>query len=74
MSWRTAHPELVSDGYEKTDHAAGRRPDLLTLGMGGYTTSGVIGRPSLASAATGKAALASLVESFRRCIDLLAAD
>ena len=67
-----AHPELVGDGYENTDHIADERPDLLTIGMRGYTTTGVIGRPSLASAAKGRAALASLTGSFRRCIDLLA--
>jgi len=33
-------------------------------GMVAYTTSGIIGRPSLATAAKGKAALDSLVASF----------
>ena len=66
-----AHPGLVLDGYENTDHAADERPDLLTLGMSGYTTAGVIGKPSLASAAKGKALLASLAQSFLRCYELL---
>jgi creatinine amidohydrolase len=32
--------------------------------MAGYTTSGVIGRPSLATADKGRASLESLVKSF----------
>jgi creatinine amidohydrolase len=68
-----AHPDLVRDGWQETDHVTDQRPDLLTLGMAGYTTSGVIGRPSLASAAKGEAVLASLTGSFRRSLDLLAA-
>ncbi|WP_285486539.1 creatininase family protein [Amycolatopsis taiwanensis] len=59
-----AHPELVKAGYETADSVADDRPHLLTLGVAAYTTSGVVGRPSLASAAKGKALLASLVESF----------
>jgi creatinine amidohydrolase len=59
-----AHPELVRPGFAAADSVADDRPHLLTLGMTAYTTSGVIGRPSLASAAKGKALLESLVESF----------
>lgn len=64
-------PELVRDGYGGTDHAADERADLLTVGMEAYTSSGVIGRPSLASALKGKSAIASLVESFVRCLHTL---
>jgi creatinine amidohydrolase len=39
--------------------------------MTGYTKSGVIGRPSLASAQKGKAVLASLVHSFADLLGLL---
>jgi creatinine amidohydrolase len=63
-----ACPELVHDGYQNSDHAADDRPALLTLGMEGYTTSGIIGRPSLASASKGKVAVANLVESFAHCL------
>ncbi|MBM9504563.1 creatininase family protein [Actinacidiphila acididurans] len=56
-------PHLVRDGIETTDHVAVDRPHLLTLGMAGYTTTGVIGRPSLATAAKGEALLASLSRS-----------
>jgi hypothetical protein len=69
-----AHPDLVTEGYENADHIAEDRQFLLTIGMSGYTTSGVIGRPSLATAAKGQAALASLVVSFSQYLDLLTAD
>ncbi len=59
-----ARPDLVRPGYETADRLADDRPHLLTLGMAAYTESGVIGRPSLASAAKGRAVLDSLVESF----------
>lgn len=60
-----AHPDLVRPGYERADHMAPDRRHLLTRGLGPYTTSGVIGRPSLASASKGELLLAGLVESFR---------
>ncbi|MEJ3654330.1 creatininase family protein [Actinomycetes bacterium KLBMP 9759] len=59
-----AHPHLVTPGYATSDHRADDRRHLLTRGMQAYTTSGVIGRPSLASAEKGRALLASLVGSF----------
>ncbi|MGW4030046.1 creatininase family protein [Streptomyces sp. NPDC004838] len=58
-------PHLVRDGIERDDHSAPSRPHLLTLGMAGYTANGIIGRPSLATAAKGKAILDSLSESAR---------
>ncbi len=64
-------PELVRDGYQTADHEANHRPDLLTLGMHGYTSSGVIGRPSLGSAKKGAALLDSLSRSFFRVLRLL---
>jgi creatinine amidohydrolase len=59
-----AHPDLVRPGYEQADHLADERRHLLTRGMQAYTESGVVGRPSLASAEKGRAVLASLVRSF----------
>jgi creatinine amidohydrolase len=59
-----AYPELVRDSYTTADHEAGNRPNLLVTGMAGYTTTGIIGRPSLATAAKGNAVLDSLVTSF----------
>ncbi len=49
-----AHPELIRPGYETSDFVADDRRHLLTLGMSGYTESGVIGRPSLGSAEKGR--------------------
>jgi creatinine amidohydrolase len=56
------HPHLVRP--PRPDHVADERPHLLSRGMGAYTKSGVIGRPSLASAEKGRAVLESLVRSF----------
>ena len=67
-------PELVRDGYETADHLADERADLLTVGIEAYTTSGIIGRPSLASASKGKSAVATLVESFAHCLKIVTDD
>jgi creatinine amidohydrolase len=59
-----AHPDLVRPGYERADHQADDRRHLLARGMQAYTESGVVGRPSLASAEKGRAVLAGLVRAF----------
>jgi creatinine amidohydrolase len=59
-----AHPHLVRPHFERADELADERPHLLSRGMAEYTASGVVGRPSLASAAKGREVLASLVRSF----------
>jgi creatinine amidohydrolase len=59
-----AYPDLVRDGYLDSDHKSDTRPYLHLLGMAGYTESGIIGQPSLATAEKGERALASLVDSF----------
>jgi creatinine amidohydrolase len=64
-------PELVDDGYRSADWQADPRPHLLVTGMGGYTETGVIGRPSLASADKGRAILESLARSFKDHLALL---
>lgn len=62
------YPELVrKDKLE--DHLADDRSFLHVLGMKGYTTSGVIGLPSLASAKKGKLLIEGLTNSA--CEDLL---
>ncbi|MFJ4682229.1 creatininase family protein [Streptomyces sp. NPDC091377] len=66
-----AHPEVIRPGYESADFVADDRRHLLTLGMSGYTDSGVIGRPSLGSAEKGKALLDSFVDSFGERFELL---
>lgn len=58
------HPELVGDTYPDADHEASNRPHLLVTGIKGYTSNGIIGCPSEATAAKGKAALDSLAVSF----------
>jgi creatinine amidohydrolase len=63
-------PHVVAEGNSTADHDAPDRPHLLTLGMRGYTHSGVIGRPSLGTAAKGKAIIESLVESFKDHLEL----
>ncbi len=63
-------PDLVRPGYETSDHLADR-PHLLTVGLAPYTESGVIGRPSLASARKGEDLLAALVDAFGGHLDVL---
>jgi creatinine amidohydrolase len=65
------NPEVVRNGFHTADWVANDRRHLLTTGMGEYTRSGVIGRPSLASADKGKALLASLVGSFASVLEML---
>ncbi|MEU9885790.1 creatininase family protein [Sphaerisporangium sp. NPDC051011] len=66
-----AHPELVREGYESADWTAPDRRHLLISGMQAYTTSGVIGRPSLGTAEKGKTVLDSLTRSFAAVSHLL---
>jgi Creatinine amidohydrolase len=68
------YPELVDDGYRRGDWEADSRPHLLVTGMRGYTETGVIGRPSLASADKGRAVLESLARSPRRDLGLGSTD
>ncbi|MEJ2852632.1 MULTISPECIES: creatininase family protein [unclassified Saccharothrix] len=61
-----AHPEVVRPGYETGDHVADDRRHLLTTGLAPHTRSGVVGRPSRASADKGRDLLAALVTGFAR--------
>lgn len=74
--WETSillhtYPDVVRSSYAQNDHAASYRPHLLTTGMQAYTQNGIIGRPSAASAAKGKVALDSLVDSFADVLKVL---
>ena len=69
-----ACPEVVRPGCEGADWLANDRSHLLSLGMSAYTTSGVIGKPSLGPAEKGRAALASFVTSFKDTMDVLLRD
>jgi creatinine amidohydrolase len=64
-------PSLVGADWEAADHQADERPDLLLLGMAGYTKTGIIGRPSLASAAKGEALIRELVTGIGVHLDVL---
>lgn len=64
-------PHLVRDGIADDDHSAPDRPHLLTLGIAGYTTTGIIGQPSLATAIKGKALLDSFSQSATAHLDLI---
>jgi creatinine amidohydrolase len=59
-----AFPDLVRDSYRTADHQADDRPDLLVTGMRGYTDTGIIGSPSLATAEKGRSVLAHLIAAF----------
>jgi len=66
-----ACPEMVRDGYQNADWTADDRWDLPSVGMRGFTKSGIIGRPSLGSAIKGKAVLDSLVAGFARILKIV---
>ncbi|ETZ96783.1 creatinine amidohydrolase family protein [Mycobacterium kansasii 824] len=67
-----AHPDYLRDGWASSDHSATDRRYLTTLGIGPYTPTGVIGYPSQATAAKGRAALDHLGRNVATLIDLLA--
>ncbi|MDK1476872.1 creatininase family protein [Streptomyces sp. 549] len=67
-------PAWVRPGHMDSDFLADDREHLLTLGLRPYTESGVVGRPSLASAAKGGELLAALVDSFGAYFSLLTAE
>jgi creatinine amidohydrolase len=66
-----AHPHLVRPTYSQNDHDAPQRPHLLITGIRAYATRGIIGRPSVANAAKGQAALDSLTSSFEDVLKVL---
>jgi creatinine amidohydrolase len=66
-----AFPDVVRDGWEHDDHTVDDRRHLSILGMSAYTKSGVIGRPSLAAADKGQAALDHLVRAAQHILTIL---
>ena len=66
-----AHPALVRKDYARYDHVNDGREHMLTVSLSAYTQSGVVGRPSRASAEKGRLVLANLVESFGGVLDAL---
>jgi creatinine amidohydrolase len=74
--WETSillhtHPDLVRPTYSQKDHDAPQRRHLLITGLRAYATRGIIGRPSVASAVKGQAALDSLTSSFADVLKVL---
>jgi creatinine amidohydrolase len=59
------NPMLLRKGFEDSDWTADDRPDLLSLGMTAYTSSGVIGKPSRGTGDKGSTVLAALAKAFR---------
>lgn len=57
-------PDLVGPGYDAADHLTGPREHMPTVGLAAYTRTGVVGRPSLATAAKGRDLLAALTDLF----------
>lgn len=57
-------PSLLKPGYESADWRADDRGLLLVKGMQEYTSSGVIGFPSLGTAEKGQRALSALSDAF----------
>lgn len=57
-------PDCVREGYESADLISDDRRYLHTLGLGPYTESGVVGRPSLATARKGDEVLTALTGAF----------
>lgn len=66
-----AAPELVRPSFLHADNEADDRAHLHLLGMPAYTDNGIIGRPSAATAAKGKAALDALTQAFRSYFTLI---
>lgn len=65
------YPDAIYGDYANADHLADERRHLLTLGMRGYTESGIIGRPSLATAEKGRALLDSFALQFKDHLSLI---
>jgi creatinine amidohydrolase len=64
-------PEVVRPGYEDVDHVVNDRRHLLSEGMRHYTSSGIIGRPSLASAEKGERLLTVFSRLFKQHLAVL---
>jgi creatinine amidohydrolase len=66
-----AYPDVVRSTYSQNDHDAPQRSHLLITGIRAYATKGIIGKPSVASATKGQAALDSLTASFGEVLKVL---
>lgn len=64
-------PDVVRPSYRDADFTIDERRHLLTLGIRAYSTSGVIGRPSLATPDKGRLLLESFSAQFKDHLALL---
>jgi creatinine amidohydrolase len=64
-------PDVVRPNYLDADVEVSDRRYLLTIGMAGYTETGIIGRPSLATAEKGTALLDAFSAGFRDHLALI---
>jgi creatinine amidohydrolase len=64
-------PDVVRPSYRDADFTVDERRHLLTVGIRAYSTSGVIGRPSLATADKGRLLLESFSVKFKPHLALL---
>lgn len=67
-------PAVVRPSYLDADKAVDDRRYLLTIGMAGYTDTGIIGRPSLATTEKGDMLLDSFSETFKEHLAQLVAE
>lgn len=63
--------ETVRPSYSEADFTANDRRHLLTVGVSGYSDSGIIGRPSLATPEKGELLLDALSLQFKQCLTII---
>lgn len=64
-------PEVVRASLSEADFTANDRRHLLTVGVRGYSTSGIIGRPSAATPRKGELMLEAFSVQFKHHLQLL---
>ncbi len=64
-------PEVVRSSYHDADFTVDERRNLLTIGIRAYSESGIIGRPSLATADKGRLLLEAFSVQFKHHLTLL---
>jgi creatinine amidohydrolase len=68
------YPDVVRSNYRDEDNVTDDRRFMLTVGIAGYTKTGIIGRPSLASADKGQLLLDAFSTLFKRHLSLFMSD
>lgn len=67
-------PDVVRASYSEGDSLVDDRRFMLTVGMSNYTSTGIIGRPSLASANKGRNLMAAFSTLFEEHLNILITD